>query len=96
MKQDSVMNEQEHNKLGDIQTSVHHLDKRVTVLETRADAQAESIKTIQSDVRENKKMSMEILGILREDGKSKARHAWAIIATLVGVIATLILAVVGL
>ena len=87
---------QEYVQLKDIHSTVHHLDRRVTVLETRADAQAEAIKSIQTDVRENKNLSMQILGILRDDAKGRAKCEWWIVATLVAVIATLVITVAGL
>lgn len=84
------MNEKEHTQIGDIHHTVHHLDKRVTVLETRADAQAEAIKSIRTDVRENKNLSLQILETLNRDGQGRTRLAWGVVVTLIGVIATLI------
>lgn len=88
------MNEKEHTQIADIQYTVHHLDKRVTVLETRADAQAEAIKSIQSDVRENKKLSMQILEMLSDDSRSRTKLAWGVVATLIGVLGTLVVSLV--
>lgn len=90
------MNEREHTQIGDIHHTVHHLDKRVTVLETRADAQAEAIKSIQTDVRENKKLSMQILEMLTDDSRSRTKLAWGVVVTLIGVVATLTVTLVTL
>lgn len=89
------MNYNEHHQLGDIHKTVNHLDKRVTVLETRADAQAESIKAIQADVRENKDLSIKILDTLNEDTRGRVKLAWGVGVTLLAVIGTLVAVLAG-
>lgn len=85
--------DREHTQIDDTHRLVTDLDKRVTVLETRADAQASEMKEMQKDVRENKDLSMKILDTVRnyrdEDAKERRRLLVAIITTLVGVIGTL-------
>lgn len=89
------MNQSEHNQLGKIHSTVTHLDKRVTILETRADAQANAISSIQSDVKENKALSTQILGMLTEDARSRTKVAWGVALTLLAAVGTLITVIIN-
>lgn len=86
--------DREHTQIDDTHRLVTDLDKRVTVLETRADAQASEMKEMQKDVRENKDLSMKILDTVRvyrdEDAKERRKLLVGIITTLVTVIGTLV------
>lgn len=90
----------EHLQIGDIQSTVHHLDKRVTVLETRADAQAEQIGKVSRDVQENKNLSMQILETMyqhrEEDSRERSKVFRWTVATLAGVVLSLFTALFNL
>ena len=83
----------------DIQSTVHDLDKRVSVLETRADNQAEVIQQIRSDVGETKSLSMRILNDMHshsiEEANERSKMFRWIITTLVGVSISVILMLFG-
>ena len=79
----------------DIQRTVHGLDKRVSVLETRTDQQAREIKDMRQDIRETHAAVGNVHKDLRQHMQTQAdeRHRtmmW-IIATLLGVVVSIVL-----
>lgn len=89
----------------DIQSTVHHLDrgfsqldKRVSVLEERSQAQAKSIQQIHDDVRANNQLVTDLSEKIdrnrEEDRQSQIKtHRW-VISTLVGVVISIFLLIV--
>jgi len=86
--------DRENTQIDDTHRVVTDLDKRVTVLETRADAQANEMKEMQKDVRENKDLSFKILETVRgyrdDDAKERRKLLIGVITTLIAVIGTLV------
>jgi len=80
----------------DIQQTVHSLDKRVSVLETRTDQQGREIRDMRTDIKETKTAVNEIHTDLRDyitqEAKDRAKLFQWMAATAIGVIVSLALA----
>lgn len=79
----------------DIQITVHRLDTRVSVLETRTDQQAREIKDMRQDIRETRSAVGSVHNDLRKHMQDQAKDRnqlmmW-VIATLVGVVVSIAL-----
>ena len=79
----------------DIRDTVHHLDRRVTVLEERSKAQAEDMKQIHSDIDRNNKLisnvAMELKNNRIEDMQDRDKSRRWTIATLVSALIAVVL-----
>lgn len=79
----------------DIRDTVHHLDRRVTVLEERSKAQAEDMKKIHTDIDQNNKLisnvAMELKNNRIEDMQDRDKSRKWTIATLVSVLVAVVL-----
>ena len=85
------MNVSEQRK--DVQDTVHSLDKRVSILETRQEQQGREIRDMRTDIRETRDAVGEVHIDLREHMQQQASDRaklmmWAI-ATLVGVVTSI-------
>ena len=81
----------------DIQQTVHSLDKRVSVLETRTDQQGREIRDMRTDIKDTKEAVGEIHTDLRDyitqEAKDRTKLFQWIAATMIGVVVSIALAV---
>lgn len=79
----------------DIQTTVHRMDTRVSVLETRTDQQARELKNMREDIRETRSTVGSVHNDLRkhmqDQAKDRTQLMMWVIATLVGVVVSIAL-----
>lgn len=80
----------------DIQQTVHSLDKRVSVLETRTDQQGREIRDMRGDIKDTKEAVNEIHVDLRDyitqEAKDRAKLFQWMAATAIGVVVSIALA----
>lgn len=79
----------------DIQATVHRLDTRVSVLETRTDQQAREIKEMRQDIRETRSavggVHTDLRKHMQDQAKDRQQIMLWVITTLFGVVVSIVL-----
>lgn len=83
----------------DIQSTVHSLDKRVSVLETRTDQQGREIRDMRTDIKDTKaavdSIHDDLTQFITQEAKDRAKQFQWIAATAVGIVFSILLTIFG-
>lgn len=79
----------------DIQQTVHSLDKRVSVLETRTDQQGREIRDMRGDIKDTKdavnEIHVDLRNYITQEAKDREKLFLWVTGTAVGIVVSIVL-----